>query len=96
MQQHNITLNDVQDEHKGKQLREMVQYLYSNPATATQVAVALNIYRPSVCRRKRTLEKRGQLAEIRKVICPITKHRASLLTTDPLQFPKHPVQLTLL
>lgn len=59
------------------------EYLKSNIATATQVAKALNIYRPNVCRHKRTLEKEGALIEVRKGPCPHTKHIASFLTTNP-------------
>lgn len=96
MQPHNLTPNNLQKEQsKDNELRAVYHYLYSVPSTATEVAVALNIYRPNLCRRKRTLEKRGQLAVMKQVVCPITKHRAQLLTTNPSLFPPKPKQLNL-
>lgn len=75
------------EEFKVNELSSVNEFLKSCTATATEVAVALNIYRPNVCRWKRRLEKKGQLAVIKKVKCPITKHWAALLTTDPDNFP---------
>lgn len=96
MQPHNLPPNDFREEQiKGKELLAVYQYLHSVPATATEVSVALNIYRPNLCRRKRTLEKSGQLAVIKHIVCPITKHRASLLTTNPSLFPPRSEQLKL-
>lgn len=80
---------------KGSELQAVYTYLQTHPATATQVAIALNIYRPNLCRRKRTLEMVGKLAVVKQVICPITNHKADLLTTNPELFPKQPKQLNL-
>lgn len=85
--------NNQGDEARQNELKLVYEYLKKQPATATQVSVALGIYRPSLCRRKRDLEKVGKLYELWKTICPITKHRASLLTTNPDLFP--PQQPTL-
>jgi hypothetical protein len=81
--------------YKDNELQAVYSFLQSHTATATQVATALNIYRPNLCRRKRTLEKCGKLAVIKKVVCPITKHKAGLLTTNPALFPPTPKQLNL-
>jgi transposase-like protein len=72
---------------KDNELKAVAEYLKQQCATATVVAIALNIYRPNICRWKRRLEKKGQLAVIKKVKCPITKHWAGLLTTNPEYFP---------
>lgn len=72
--------------YKDTELKAVNDYLKVQPATATAVAVALNIYRPNLCRRKRTLEKFGYLRVIKKVKCPITNRLAWLLTTDPALF----------
>lgn len=69
--------------HKDSELQAVFDYLFRQPATATQVAVALNIYRPNLCRRKRKLEKDGRLWEVKKIICPITHYPAMLLTCNP-------------
>lgn len=80
--------------HKDNELKAVYDYLRKQPATATQVATALSIYRPNLCRRKRTLEKADKLRQLKKVICPITKHPAWQLTCDPALFPPQS-QLTL-
>lgn len=76
--------------NKDTDLKAVNDFLKIQPATATAVAVALNIYRPSLCRRKRTLEKLGYLSVIKKVKCPITNKLAWLLTTDKNLFPIPP------
>ena len=64
------------------ELKRVHEFLSYNDATATEVAVALNIYRPNLCRYKRKLQKMGYLMEIGIVICPITQKHAALLTTN--------------
>lgn len=88
MQQHNNGANNIWNPRKDKELKAVWEYLQVNVATQTQVAVALNIYRPNLCRRKRTLQKNGELAVVKKGICPITKHRAEFITTNKELFPK--------
>lgn len=61
-------------------------FLQTNIATATEVAVALCIHRPNLCRYKRFWET-GELAEIKKGRCPVTKHLAAFLTTNKALFP---------
>lgn len=92
-----ITHNNPQHkgDAKGNELKAVYTYLHSKPATATEVAIALNIYRPNLCRRKRALELCGQLAVLKKVVCPVTKHKAALLTTNPALFPPTSKQLNL-
>lgn len=61
----------------------VTKYLADKEATATMVSVELGIYRPSMCRIKRELEKMGLLHETRIGICEVTGFRAAFLTTDP-------------
>lgn len=93
MHAHNNRVAEIQPT-KDNDLKAINDYLKIQPATATAVAVALNIYRPSLCRRKRTLEKLGYLSVIKKVKCPITKKLTWLLTTNPDLFPT-PSQLNI-
>jgi len=58
-------------------------YLKKNTATATMTSVALDLYRPNVCRIKRELEKHDLLKEVFIARCKITKHRAAYLSTNP-------------
>ena len=83
MSKHNTRVNKVNQHPKGNELKEVYQYLQNNIATATMVSTALNIYRPNLCRRKRTLEKAGLLVEVKKGICKITRCRAAYLTCNP-------------
>ena len=75
------------EQHKGNELNRVFKYLQKHTATATMVATALNIHRPNLCFYKRHLEKNGYLAETKKGICKITKHRAAYLTNNPDLFP---------
>ena len=77
------------EQNKDNELNAVKEFLSNCTATATEVAVALNIYRPNVCRWKRKLERQGHLTVIKQVKCPITKHRAALLTANPDHFPVH-------
>ncbi len=63
-----------------KPIRAILYYLSTREATATEISVALRIYRPSVCRYKRQLEKAGLIMEIGKCRCRITGHQAARLT----------------
>ena len=72
---------------KGNELQRVKEYLQKQPATATETAVAMGIYRPSLCRRKRTLEKSGNLKQIKRIRCSITNCIAWQLTTNPALFP---------
>ena len=94
MLQHNKGVNDEYQPRKINELKAVFEYLKSNPATATMAATDLKIYRPNLCRRKRTLEKAGLLAEVKKAYCQVTKHKAAYLTTNPALFPIH-LQLNL-
>jgi len=84
----NNGLNDVENQHpKGNELMAVYEYLQTHIATSTMAAVALNIYRPNLCRRKRKLEKAGLLVEVKEGICKVTRCRAAFLTTNPAWFP---------
>jgi hypothetical protein len=69
--------------HKDNEIQRVYDYLRRETATAIMAAVALNIYRPNLCRRKRTLQKAGHLIEVKKRYCQITKHIATYLSTNP-------------
>jgi hypothetical protein len=55
--------------------------------TKKALCTALNIPIEAGCRYKRTLEKDGNLVQsIDEVICPVTKHPAHLISTNPKEF----------
>ncbi|WP_346236930.1 hypothetical protein ABDK00_013185 [Niabella insulamsoli] len=70
--------------------RQFAEYLKKNTATATMVAIALNIYRPNACRYKRWLQEAGKLWETGKAVCAITGFKAAYLTTNPDLRPSDP------
>lgn len=72
---------------KDNEIQRVYEYLKKETATATMAAVALNIYRPNLCRRKRTLEKAGHLIEVKRGYCQITKYVAYYLSTNPAMMP---------
>lgn len=88
MSEHINGVNTLSVSRKVNELQEVYYYLQRNIATATQTAIALKIHRPNLCRYKRTLEKLNLLAVANKGHCPITKHKAAFLTTNPELFPK--------
>lgn len=65
------------------ELKEVREYLRTHNATSTMTAVALDIYRPNLCRHKRKLQKRGLLIETHSGICKETGFTAHYLTTNP-------------
>lgn len=87
MHNHNTGVNNSKGPFKGNELQAVYEYLQTNIATATMAATALNIYRPSLCRRKRTLEKAGKLMEVKTGYCKITKCEAAYLSTNAAWFP---------
>lgn len=55
--------------------------------TKKALCTALNIPVEAGCRYKRSLEKEGKLVQsIDEFICPITKHPAHLISTNPNEF----------
>ena len=82
-----IAPNNEKHKFKDTELKAVYDYLQTHTSTATMAAIALNIYRPNLCRRKRTLQKAGHLIEIKKGICPVTKHLAAYLSTNPAMMP---------
>jgi len=87
MVEHNLNGANKITGTKDNDLQAVFDYLQSNVATATMTAIALNIYRPSLCRRKRELERAGLLMEVKKSLCKVTKCRAAYLSTNPDLFP---------
>jgi hypothetical protein len=61
--------------------------LFHVTTTKKAISTAFNLPIETMCRRKRELEKCGLLVQsTKKVICPITKHPAHLISTNPAEF----------
>ncbi len=65
------------------ELKKVKEYLTIHTVTSTMCAVALNIYRPSLCRHKRTLEDAGELVVTHNGVCEITGFHADYLSCNP-------------
>lgn len=65
-----------------------------HPKTMLQVSIETGILRANICRYVGEMRKRNQIQIVHRGLCPITKHRAGFLTTDPSQWPI-PAQQTL-
>lgn len=74
---------DKLNSDKSTEISRVYHYLYKNIATASQASIDLDIWRANVCWLKRELEKDGLLREVKKDKCPITKHKAAFLSTNP-------------
>ena len=65
------------------ELKQVRAYLEKYDATATMVSIALDIYRPNLCRHKAILAKAGQLVVLHKAVCRATGYRADYLSCNP-------------
>lgn len=78
-----------QDKYKlfRTQMQTIFEYLKTHIATASMITEATGIPQKSICRYKRTLEKRGLLYEVEKKHCKKTGFRAWYLTTNQDKMP---------
>ena len=65
------------------QQRQYFLYLQNHIATNSMASKATGIAQKNLCRYKREFQKAGQLFEVYKGICELTKFRATYLTTNP-------------
>ena len=80
---------------KSRELQIVYAFLKTNTATASMIEAATGIKHKNICRIKRRLEKEGLLWQVKQIICPVTKHLAWALTTDPKKVSISSVQLKL-
>lgn len=76
------------------QLQKTFEVFKEQPLTMLQASRILNIERANICRYVSKLRKHHKIAVVKKIACPITRHPAGQLTTNPDLFPK-PQQLEL-
>lgn len=60
---------------------------FEAPKTMLMVSDETGIFRANICRFIASLRKNDKVAEVKKDLCKISKHRAGFLTTNPDQFP---------
>lgn len=76
------------------QLKRTFEAFRSEPKTMLMVEVETGIMRSNITRYVAWLRKRNNIATVKKGTCPISKHQAAFLTTDPALIPK-PGQVTM-
>ena len=80
-----LSVTELQKKHTEDQLFALG--LKHVTTTKKALCTALNIPVEAACRYKRMLEKQGCLVQsVYEVVCPVTKHYAHLLSTNPNEF----------
>jgi hypothetical protein len=80
-------------DHKGNvfyrhlQIDEVERAFNFRPPTMLECAYQTGIERANICRYVAELEKQGEIALVRKGLCPITGYRAGFYTTNKSLFP---------
>jgi hypothetical protein len=83
----NLMRQTMDNSTKRNQVRKTFLCLSEEPRTRLQVAEITGIRRANVCWYIRDFRKRNQVAVFKKGPCPVSKHKAEFLTTDPDLFP---------
>ena len=77
------------------QAQRIYDFFYSTTTTMYDAEKQTGICRPSICRYIGKMRKSDRVAIVKKGICPISKHRAGFITTNPKRFPSDHFQPTL-
>jgi hypothetical protein len=75
------------DKHFQAQMKRVFVAFYKQPKTMLAVSIETGILRANICRYVAKWRKENRICIVRKGICPISKHRAGLYTTNPDLFP---------
>jgi len=85
----NVIRTKDKDNHQHiQQLRQVYRYLFNHPSTMKETDKATGIMRENVCRHIATLRKNDSLYVMCRRPCHITKHVATVFTTNPVLVPK--------
>lgn len=76
------------DKALSNQFKVIHKSFYNAPKTMLMASKETGILRANICRYVATLRESDKIAEVKKGLCKISKHKAGFLTTDPNQFPK--------
>jgi len=83
--------NNLNPQYKGlhkdtefkQQLKVVFEAFNKRPATMLMISKLTGIYRANICRYVAKYRKQGNLFIVYKGICPVSKHHANFLTTNP-------------
>jgi hypothetical protein len=82
MLKNNHTSNSITP-FENNQFQAVYKAFYNRPSTMKMVDKETGVMRENVCRYCGMLRKSGRLYQVKKGICPETKHRAIYWTTNP-------------
>lgn len=77
------------------QVRKVFEAFKEEPKTMKMVSVETGIQRANICWYIRDFREQKKVALVKEDLCPITKHPAQFLTTDPDKVDKIHSQLEL-
>ena len=84
-----ISLNGQHKDTKNlAQTQRVNKAFFEKPKTMLQVSFETGIFRANICRYVAQWKKNKHIEVVRKGICPITKHKAQFLTSNPELYPK--------
>lgn len=72
---------------KKNQIEIVFKCFFNRPQTMKEASINTKIDRANICYYIAKFRKANKVAVIKSVICPITKHKANLITTNPNLFP---------
>lgn len=71
------------DKEFKQQMKVVFEAFNKQPATMLMISRLTGIYRANICRYVAKYRKQGKIFLVYKGICPVSKHKASFLTTNP-------------
>ena len=79
----NSTIKDTQFQ---AQMTKVFRAFLERPKTMLEASIETNVLRANICRYVAEWRKENRIDEVKKGFCPISKHRAGFLTTNPSLF----------
>lgn len=87
--------NTAKRQSKDKQFKRVFDAFFAEPHTMKEADKITGVMRENICWYCRTLRKQNTLYPIGKRLCRVTKHRATVYTTDMAKVPNYKPQLKL-
>lgn len=85
-------IHSLNNDYKAKdkqfqaQMKVVFRAFSERPKTMLMVTVETGVLRANICRYVAEWRKENRIDEVKKGLCPISKHRAGFLTTNPSLF----------
>ena len=84
---HSLNTNSkAKDTQFQAQMTKVFRAFLERPKTMLEASTETNVLRANICRYVAEWRKENRIDEVKKGLCPISKHRAGFLTTNPSLF----------